>query len=242
VPSLINETAARRLFPGENPLGKRLIPEFGKYRPLEVVGVVADTRQLGLREEPGLQVYVPVSYNFPHHVIVRTSGDLRTSAPAVRAVSRELAPNAPAPEFEWMEESLDSQVALPRFYLVLFGAFASAGLLLAALGTYGVMSYSVAARTHDIGVRMALGAERAEILRMVVGKGLFLTGLGTALGFAGSFALTSFLEKLLYEVRPHDPVTLIGAALLLGAVALVACYIPARRATEIEPTEAIRYE
>jgi putative ABC transport system permease protein len=242
VPGLINETAARQLFPGENPIGKRLLTGYRDFQPLEVVGVVADTRQLGLREEPGLQVYVPVSHNFASHVIVRTSGDIRPLAQAIRAASRELAPDAPAPEIRWMEESLDEQVALPRFYLGLFGAFAIAGLLLAAVGTYGVMSYSVTARTHDIGVRMALGAERAEILRTVVGKGLLLTGLGTVLGFAGAFALTSFLEKLLYGVRPHDPVTLICAALLLGTVALVACYIPARRATEIEPTEAIRYE
>jgi putative ABC transport system permease protein len=242
VPGLINETAARRLFPGANPLGKQLLPNYKKFRPLEVVGVVADTRQLGLQEEPGLQVYVPVSYNFPQYVIVRTNGDTGTLAQAIRAASRELAPNAPAPEVRWMEERFDSQVALPRFYLVLFGAFAMAGLLLAAVGTYGVMSYSVTERTHDIGVRMALGAERAEILRMVVGKGLLLTCLGTALGLAGALALTSFLEKLLYGVRPNDPATLICAALLLGAVALLACYVPARRATKIDPMEALRYE
>jgi putative ABC transport system permease protein len=242
VPGLINETAAQRLFPGENPLGKRLLPNQGLFRPLEVVGVVADTRQLGLQEEPGLQVYVPVSYNFPQYVIVRTTGDAGTLAQAIRATSRELAPDVPAPEVQWMEERLDSQVALPRFYLVLFGAFAIAGLLLAAVGTYGVISYSVTERTHDIGVRMALGAEQSEILQMVAGRGLFLTGLGVALGLAGAVALTTFLEKLLYGVRPNDPATLICAALLLSAVALFASYLPARRATKIDPLEALRYE
>ncbi len=238
-PVLINEAVAQRLGLGGNPLGRRLATRY-KWDPVEVVGVTGDSRQLGLETDPGLQVYMPLSRNYPTSLIVRADAGFLPGA--VRGIVREFAPNSPAPEIQWMDERFDAQVALPRFYLALFGAFAVTGLLLAAVGTYGVLAYSVAARNHDIGIRMALGAERSKILRMVVGRGVLLGCVGGALGVAGALALTRFLEKLLYGVRPNDPATLICASLLLIAVAAAASYTPARRAARVDPMTALRHE
>ena len=232
---------ARRLRLDENPLGRRLATGY-KWDPVEVVGVTGDSRQLGLKTDPGLQVYLPLSRNYPNSMMVRAGVGAGYLPGAVRGIVREFAPNSPAPEIQWMDERIDEQVALPRFYLALFGAFALAGLLLAAVGTYGVLAYSVAERTHDIGIRLALGAEGGRILRMVVGRGVLLACVGGALGVAGALALTRFLEKLLYGVRPNDPVTLICASLLLIAVAAAASYLPARRAARVDPMTALRHE
>ncbi len=242
VPALLNESAARRLFAGENPVGRRLTTQYRSRRVLEVVGVVGDARQLGLRQEPGFQLYLPLSYGSPQYVLARVASDPRAIAGAVRAAMREIAPDAPAPGIRTLDEMFDREIAQPRFYLALLGAFAAAGVALAAIGIYGVLSFAAARRTREIGIRMALGGERRDILRMVAGHGMMLAGIGAVVGVAGAFALSRFLAKMLYGVRPNDPATLACGTVLLMGIAALACYVPARRATKIDPMEALRYE
>jgi ABC-type antimicrobial peptide transport system permease subunit len=175
-------------------------------------------------------------------LVLRTAGDpMRASnslSEAVRSVDR----NQPVSGIQTMDDMVQKLIAPRRFKLGLLGSFAMLALVLGALGLYGVMSYAVTERTHEIGVRMALGAKREDVLGLVVGQGFKLTLLGVALGVGGALGLTRFLSTLLYDVRPTDPLTLVAVSLLLSAVALVASYIPARRATKVDPMEALRYE
>jgi putative ABC transport system permease protein len=242
IPALIGKTAARLLFGAEDPVGKRLLTNYRSRAILEVIGVVGDAHQLGVAAEPGAQLYLPLVYGIPSYVVARTvsgSGDL---SGAIRAAVRVLDPEVPAPRVTSMDASFSGQVATPRFYTLLLGAFAAVGLILAAIGIYGVMSYTVARRTHEFGIRMALGAKPGDILRLVLGAGTRLTCVGAMVGLAGAFAATRLLSALLYGVQPSDPVTLVCVLMLLIGVALLACYLAARRATRVDPIVALRSE
>jgi putative ABC transport system permease protein len=242
VPALIGKTAARLLFGANDPVGRRLLTNYRRREVLEVIGGVADAHQLGVAREPGAQLYLPLVYGVPNYVVARTvsgSGDLSA---AVRSVVRTLDPETPAPLITSMDSSFSAEVARPRFYTLLLGAFAAVGLILAAIGLYGVMAYVVARRTHEFGIRMALGAEPGDILRLVLGAGTRLSLVGAMMGLALAFSVTRLLSALLYGVQPSDPVTLGCASMLLVGVALLASYLAARRATSVDPMVALRSE
>ena len=244
--AVVNEAMARRHWPGESALGKRIKlganPDASPW--ITVVGVVGNVRHLGLDSEPRPEVYRHLLTSPPTSpvVVVSTNGDPRGLIPTLRGAVRELDRDLPAATARTMDEIIARSVAERRFLMALLGVFAAVALALAAVGIYGVVSNSVAQRTHEIGVRMALGATRGNVLRLVIAQGMTPALAGLALGLAGALALTRVMRGLLFGVGARDPVTLASAALLLAAVALLACYVPARRATRIDPMEALRHE
>ena len=250
----INETAARRQFPGQNPLGRRiglpLFPQPPFPQPAErslatVVGVVADVKYSKLDATPDAELYVPyatapllVAFSF----VVRVDGDPLTLAPAIRKAVAEIDKTQPIFGVMTLEQALADSIAPRRFNLILLGTFAASALLLALIGIYGVIAYAVAQRTHEIGVRMALGAQRRQVVRMVVRQGMAIAVTGIALGIAAALAVTRVLASLLYEVTPTDPATFAGVAIILAATALAACGGPAMKAALVDPIVALRCE
>ena len=246
---LVNEAFARRFFPGEDPLGKRITgSDTGAGNPRvtrEVVGVVGDVRHAGLEEEVTPEYYVAFAQNPVSNltlVVRAAAGDPAALAGGVRAAVREVNREQPVYNVRTMEQLLSESVARRRFHMTLLATFAGLALLLAAVGIYGVMSYTVTQRTHEIGIRLALGAQKRDVLRLVVGHGLRLALTGVGLGLLGAFALTRLLASLLYGVGAADAAVYGAVALLLTLVALLACYLPARRATRVDPMQALRYE
>jgi putative ABC transport system permease protein len=239
---LVNETLARLLWPGQDPIGRRLVLRENLLVP--VVGVVGDVRQSGLDVPPQPEFYLSAlqGVRSADSLAIHTKVDAASIAGAVRQAIWSVNPDAPITDVATMEEILDQEVFQRRVQTTLLGFFAALALVLSAVGTYGVVAYSAAQRTHEIGVRMALGAERMGVLRLVVGQGLKLTLIGLAVGITGAFGLTRFLSSLLYGVKPSDPLTFTAVSLLLTAVALLASYIPARKATKVDPMVALRYE
>ena len=238
---VINETMARLYWPNEYPLGRRMRILFSPW--LMVVGVVGDVRHSGLNSPPNPEVYLS-ELQEPQSsmaVMVRTAGDPLQLGAAVREQLKAIDKDQPL-TITTMDQIFSDSVAGQRFNTLLLGIFASVALVLAMIGVFGVINYSVAQRTHEIGIRMALGAQRRDVFRLIVGQGLALTLIGVALGSAGAFALTRLITGLLYGVSPTDPTTFLAVAILLSAVALLACYIPARRATRVDPLVALRYE
>jgi putative ABC transport system permease protein len=212
--------------------------------PGEIVGVVGDVRARTLSDQLRPMVYYPqsqLSFGFGT-LVVQAGSDPWGLASAVTQIIHKLDPELPVSEVGTMQTWIDQSVARPKFQAGLLAAFAALALLLAILGIYGVMSYAVAQRTHEIGVRMALGAQRGEVARMILSRGVRLTVFGLAIGIAGALALCRFLETLLFQVKPADVGTMSGVAGLLLAVAIAASLLPTRRATRVDPTIALRYE
>jgi putative ABC transport system permease protein len=256
--AVVNEEMARRFWPGESAVGKRVAidmealrfrrdgpPDLDVERGMrEVVGVVADVKHQGLDAATFPEMYVPFAQrpNRDMTVVVRTSGDPQTLAGSLRREVLQIDPNQPVASIGMMTDLMGASVARPRFNFLLLSAFAALALVLALVGVYGVMSYAVSQRSHEIGVRMALGARATDVLSMVIRDGMGLVIAGVAFGLAASFALTRLMTSLLYEVSASDPFIFAGVTLALAAVAFAACYLPARRAARVDPMITLRYE
>ena len=247
--AIINETLARTHSPNGELLGKRIrnIGSGDRQPPwMEIVGVVKDVRMARLATEPGPQMYVArAQLTFPDSdmtLVVRTAGDPANLAAAVRGAVQSVDNDQPVYDIRTMPELVARSVATPRFNLLLIGVFAALALALAIVGVYGVMSYLVQQRIHEVGVRMALGADARDVLKLVIGRGMTLALVGVGIGLAAAFALTRVMTSLLYGVSATDPLTFSAVPLLLAFVALLACYIPARRATKVDPMVALRNE
>jgi putative ABC transport system permease protein len=211
---------------------------------MEIVGVVADTRNLSLKAETVPDVYVPY-WQWPMQspiLVVRTAASPTPVAPVIRSEAKAVNKSLPLLLVRTMDEILADSVAQPRDQTILVGLFGIAGLILAATGVYGVTSYLVSQRTHEMGIRMVLGATRRDVLGLAVSQGLKLTIIGIGFGILGALGVTSFLSTSLYGVKPADPLTYFLLSLLLTSVALIATYIPARRMTKVDPMVALRYE
>jgi putative ABC transport system permease protein len=243
---VINEALAKRFWPGEDALGKRLRtgPSNDQAPWQTVVGVVGNVRHLAMELEPRPEIYYHLSSNPPFGpvYVIRTTSDPQSVIAAVRAQVRELDRNLPIANINTMEQLVAQSVAQRRFAMLLFGIFAALALVLAGVGIYGIVSYSVTQRTQELGVRMALGAQSGDVLRLVLGQGMKLALLGVSIGLALALGLTRLLQTLLFGVRATDPLTFALIALLLLLVALLACYLPARRATLVDPLVALRSE
>jgi putative ABC transport system permease protein len=242
---IINEAFARRYFPGEDPIGKRVNVSNDKMNPREIVGVIRDAKQAELTAAPNPETYLPHSQAASPRsmtLVVRASSDPAQLAGAVQREVWAIDKNLPVSEIRTMEEVVAESIGAQRFNMILLTLFASVALVLAAVGIYGVMSYTVTQRMHEIGVRMALGASRADILKLVVRQGMALALVGVGLGLLGAFAVTRVMSSLLFNVSPTDSVTFIVVSAVLTGVALLACYIPARRATRVDPMIVLRYE
>ena len=239
---VVNEAIAQRFFPGGDPIGKRINLCSLDPTPcwLTIVGVVGNVHQYGLDGPPTLDLYF--SQGWPRYTVIRTAADPSVLAQAAIAEVHKFDSNLPVTHVITLDHLFSDSLSPRRFSTFLLGVFAGLALLLAAMGIYGVMSYVVSLRTNEIGIRMALGAQPGDIWRLVIGRGTQLAFAGVALGIMGAFALTKLISSLLYGVKPTDPVTFGGVALLLVGVALLACYVPARRAMRVDPMVALRYE
>jgi putative ABC transport system permease protein len=242
---VISANLAKKYFSGETPIGRRIrIDNDAARAPREIVGVVADVKHSSLDGEAAPHVYEPLPQAPSTWLtfVLRATVEPMGLAAAARAAVLAIDPEQPVSEMKTGEALVSDSVAQPRLAMLLLGVFAAVALLLAAVGTYGVIAYSVSQRTHEFGVRMALGAGRREVLGLVVRQGLLLASLGVGLGLAAAAGATRLLSGLLYGVSPTDPVTYASVAALLTAVSLVACLVPARRATRVDPVIALRYE
>ncbi|MCA1577493.1 MAG: ABC transporter permease [Acidobacteria bacterium] len=244
---LINEAMAKRFWPGEDPIGKRISTATSSGQQTQwqtIVGVVGSVRHLGLDVEPRPEIYYHTNTSPPFGpvVVLRTTGDPQRLISIARAKVRELDRDVPISNVNTMEQLVAQSVAQRRFGMFLVGIFAALALVLAVIGIYGVVSYSVAQRTNEIGVRMALGASGTDVLKMVLKNGMTLALIGVGVGLAGAFAATRLMASLLYEVKPTDVATFAIVSVGLILVALLACYLPARRAMKVDPLVALRYE
>ena len=246
---VVNRRLAEQYWPGEDPTGKRL-----KIGPLDspnpwatVVGVVGDVRQAGLYGDQMFELYVPYAqerrgFTAPRDLVVRAKADAASLAGAVRQAVWAVDKDQPVSNVRTMDQVFGSAISRERFQALLLGMFAALALVLACVGLYGVISYSVAQRTHEIGVRVALGAQPRDVVRLVIRQGMLLTFTGLVVGIAAGAVATRVLSDMLYGVTTTDPLTFIGVPAFLLLVAFLACYIPARRATRIDPLVALRYE
>jgi putative ABC transport system permease protein len=240
--AIINETFARQFLYGENPIGKRVN---GLDRGwVEIVGVVRDAKFTTLHEEPVPEIYATYFQGFTPYmnIVVRTASDPMNLAGAIRNEVLAVDKNQPIANIQTMSDRVSNSIARPRYNATLLSLFALLALILAAVGIYGVISYSVSQRTHEIGIRMALGAQRRDVLKLVIGRGMLLALIGVATGLGAAFALTRVISTLLFGVSAIDLATFVVITLLLTTVALLACWIPARRATKVDPIVALRCE
>jgi predicted permease len=250
--AVINETMAKKFFKGENPIGQRIQireivygkPKTGPEIPWEIVGVIADEKIVGLDDDQSPGMYVPYSQSPAQEVnmIVKGETNPETMQQAIVHAVQQIDRDQPLPDIETLERIKTESVGPTRLRTGLMAVFAGVAMLLAAIGIYGVISYSVAQRTHEMGLRSALGATTGAILRLVIGGGMTLVAVGLAIGLAGALALTRTMKSLLFGVSAGDPFTMGAVALGLILVAALACYVPARRATKVDPMVALRYE
>ncbi|HEX7330802.1 MAG TPA: ABC transporter permease [Pyrinomonadaceae bacterium] len=245
---IVNQKLARDIFPNEDPIGKRIT--FGNVdsnqQPVwwEIVGVVANVRSLELREEPAPELYFSVLQDFwPNlSIVVRSSVDPASLSGSLRQIVNEVDKSVPVSSVKTMDHLVSESITQPRFNLFLLGLFGGVAMLLSAAGIYGVTAYSVTQRTHELGIRLALGAQVSDVLKMILGQGMAVIGIGVVLGLVAAFVLMRLLRSLLFGVGENDPLTFVAITLVLLLVALIACYIPARRATKVDPLVALRYE
>jgi putative ABC transport system permease protein len=244
--ALVSESTARLVFPGEDPIGRHV--QFGgrdeKEPWAEIVGVVGDVQQYGLDQARTPQSYAPQAQDisFGYSLFVRTTRSATSLEPELRAVFRGVDKTQPVQRLVPLESYLSGSLAERRFTLALLAGMGALGLLMAAVGAYGVVSYAVSLRTREVGIRMALGAQSGDLLAMVMRQGLWLAAAGLTVGYAASLALTRFLSSLLFEVHPMDPAASLAVAVVLAAVVAAATWLPARRATRVDPLVALRHE
>jgi predicted permease len=245
---IISQTLAKQAFPGEDPVGKRIRTDIssGNEQPAMrlVVGVVGDVKAEGLAAPSIPESYVPYAQLpfAPMSVVVRTVVNPQTMVPTLRREVQSLDKDLPLLHVKTLDEYVDDSIADTRFETVLLGAFGVLALVLTAVGLFGVISYTVVQRTREVGVRLALGAAPGAIAGMIVKNGVWLAGVGVGIGLAAAFGLTRLMRSLLYGVSPLDPITFFGVPIVLFGVALVATYVPARRAAKVDPMVALRYE
>jgi putative ABC transport system permease protein len=241
--AIVSETLARKLWPGESPIGKRLIEWRDEKFMREVVGVVGDTRQ-SFDEEPWQELYLPYAQDggmwSDLSLVVRTNGDPAAMAGPVREAIRSVDKTVPTYNLKTMNDIASISTAPRRAPMLLLSAFAGVAMLLAMLGIYGVTAYYVTQRTHEIGVRMALGAQVVDVLKLVLKRAVLLAIVGIVVGTIGAVAMTRYMTTLLFGVKPIDVVTFVGVAVVLAIVVLIACIVPARRAAKVDPLEALR--
>jgi putative ABC transport system permease protein len=244
--ALVDETMARKYWPDQDPIGQHITFEGTQENPKwrEVVGIVGHIKHKGLEGESRVQYYIPLDQR-PRpdmYLAVQTSAEPSTLAGSVRGVIRGMDPDLPVYRVSTMDRIVEDSLTQRRFAMFLLGIFAFVALALAIVGIYGVMSYMVAQRTNEIGIRMALGARVPDEMKLVIGQGMLPVIIGVGLGLAGAFIATRLMSSLLFGVSATDPVTFAGVSIVLASVALLACAIPARRAARVSPIDALRYE
>jgi predicted permease len=241
--ALLNETAARLYLTAE-PLGRRLGFSPEQNGQLEVVGILKDTKYDSVREDVPPTIYLPIPRGTPGggNFIVRTAGDATAAIPQIREAVRQSDPNLPLSQITTQEEQLENRFRQEKIFAAAYAAFGAVALVLAAIGLFGLMSYSVARRTNEIGIRMALGAQQADVVKMVFVEVLTMVVTGVAIGITVTFAAGRMITTLLYGLAPTDAMTLVIAAAAMSAVAAIAGYLPARRASRVDPMVALHYE
>jgi len=243
---IVNQTLARTFYGNESPIGRRIQPNMSG--PMcAVIGVVEDVKNAGIDRPAGTELYLPYtqkhgSGNNDGFVVLRSNGDASSLAGAVRQEVQAIDPTIPVSHVRLMEDVLSSAQARPRFLTLLLSLFSGIALVIATVGIYGVISYSVARRSKEFGLRMALGARPTNILGLVLKQGVLLTGIGVVGGLIAALILTRLMASLLFGVTSTDPITYVGVSALLATVAIIATYIPARRATQVDPIKILRYE
>jgi len=245
--AIINQAFAKKYFPGQNPIGLHIQPAFGDdsrfdHSKREIVGVVGDVKRAGLTADADPEYYLPLAQALisDPYLTIRTNRDPASIESAVRAAVHRMDKSAPVYQVQTMEDYVSQSEAQPRFQTVLLSCFAGIALLLSAIGLYGLLSYIVTQRTFEIGLRMAIGAQRSDVMRMILRRGLRLTLTGLVVGVAASALLTNFLSRMLYGVKPLDPLTFATVSIVLLAVSAVASFLPAWRASRLEPMKTLR--
>jgi len=241
---IVSETLVRKFFPNENPLGQRITVGDGGPNPCEIVGVVCDVKGSGLDAAVDAEMYLPMLQRCWGYVelVARTAGDPLAVVNTVREEVWALDKDQPLHNIRTLDQLVTNSVAQCRFAMLLLGIFAGVALVLAGVGIYGMMAYTVTQRTQEIGIRMALGAQTVDMLKLVIGRGMVLAGAGIAVGLPTALGLTRLMSSLLFEIKPTDGMTLSSVVIILAAIAVLACLVPARRAANVDPMEALRYE